>query len=500
MLFSKSQELMHKPDLETFKKLAGEAGLVPVYREIVADLDTPLTIFAKVAAYDSHAFLFESLEGGEKWGRYSFIGFDPLMIFSSSRERVEINRGGESEVRFGNPLQELRNLLASFRAHQSEYLPRFFGGLVGYLGYDMVRFMEQLPDTHANLDLPDSSFMVPKTVLIHDSFKQKLHIVNCVEINEGDDFEQLYHGACSQIDAVAEKLKQPLPYDFVESPLGAHEHQFSSNMEEKSFRKMVETAKEYILAGDIIQVVLSQRFHTKTKLSPFALYRALRHINPSPYLFYLQLGDVIQIGSSPEILVRLENGEIELRPIAGTRHRGVTGAEDKALEAELLADPKERAEHLMLVDLGRNDAGRVAQPGSVEVRDLLVIERYSHVMHIVSGVHGLLADDKDQFDVMSACFPAGTVSGAPKIRAMEIIEELEPERRGPYAGAVGYFGFSGNMDFCITIRTFIMRDNDLWIQAGAGIVADSDPVKEFEETLNKARGLRRAVELAEKGL
>jgi len=491
---------MHKPDLEIFKNLASEAGLVPVYREIVADLDTPLTIFAKVAAYDSHAFLFESLEGGEKWGRYSFIGFDPLLTFSSSRERVEINRGGESEVGFGNPLQELRNLLASFRAHQSESLPRFFGGLVGYLGYDMVRFMERLPDTHAPLELPDSSFMVPKTVLIHDSFKQKLHIVNCVEINQGDDFVKLYHGACRQIDAVAAKLKQPLPYDFVDSPVGDHEHRFSSNMDEESFKKMVETAKEYILAGDIIQVVLSQRFHTKTKLSPFALYRALRHINPSPYLFYLQLGNVIQIGSSPEILVRLENEEIELRPIAGTRHRGATVSEDKALEAELLADPKERAEHLMLVDLGRNDAGRVAQPGSVEVRDLLVIERYSHVMHIVSGVHGLLADDKDQFDVMSACFPAGTVSGAPKIRAMEIIEELEPERRGPYAGAVGYFGFSGNMDFCITIRTFIMQDNDLWIQAGAGIVADSDPVKEFEETLNKARGLRRAVELAEKGL
>jgi anthranilate synthase component 1 len=491
---------MHKPDLETFKNLASEAGLVPVYREIVADLDTPLTIFAKVAAYDSHAFLFESLEGGEKWGRYSFIGFDPLLTFSSSRERVEINRGGESEVGFGNPLQELRNLLASFRAHQSESLPRFFGGLVGYLGYDMVRFMERLPDTHAPLELPDSSFMVPKTVLIHDSFKQKLHIVNCVEINQGDDFVKLYHEACRQIDAVAAKLKQPLPYDFVDSPVGDHEHRFSSNMDEESFKKMVKTAKEYILAGDIIQVVLSQRFHTKTKLSPFALYRALRHINPSPYLFYLQLGNVIQIGSSPEILVRLENEEIELRPIAGTRHRGATVSEDKALEVELLADPKERAEHLMLVDLGRNDAGRVAQPGSVEVRDLLVIERYSHVMHIVSGVHGLLADDKDQFDVMSACFPAGTVSGAPKIRAMEIIEELEPERRGPYAGAVGYFGFSGNMDFCITIRTFIMQDNDLWIQAGAGIVADSDPVKEFEETLNKARGLRRAVELAEKGL
>jgi len=499
-LYPKTQGPMHKPDLETFRNLAGEAGLVPVYREIVADLDTPLTIFAKVAAFDSHAFLFESLEGGEKWGRYTFIGFDPLLTFTSSRERMEINRGDRSEVCSGNPLQELRNLLASFRAHPSESLPRFFGGLVGYLGYDMVRFMEHLPDTHAPLDLPDSSFMVPRTVLIHDSFKQKLHIVNCVEIREGDDFAELYEAACRRIDAVAAKLKQPMPYDFVDSPAGDHGHLFTANMDEESFKKMVETAKEYILAGDIIQVVLSQRFHSKTELSPFALYRALRHINPSPYLFYLQLGNIIQIGSSPEILVRLENGEIELRPIAGTRQRGATAAEDRELEEELLADPKERAEHLMLVDLGRNDAGRVARPGSVEVRDLLVIERYSHVMHIVSGVHGLLADDRDQFDVMSACFPAGTVSGAPKIRAMEIIEELEPERRGPYAGAVGYFGFSGNMDFCITIRTIIMRDNDLWIQAGAGIVADSEPVKEFEETLNKARGLRRAVELAEKGL
>jgi anthranilate synthase component 1 len=491
---------MHKPDLETFRNLAGEAGLVPVSREIVADLDTPLTIYAKVAANDTHAFLFESLEGGEKWGRYSFIGFNPMLTFFSSQEHMEIKRQGKSEVRTGNPLQELRNLLASFRAHQSEHLPRFFGGLVGYLGYDMVRFMERLPDTHKSLDLPDSSFMVPQTVLIHDSFKQKLHIVNCVEIEEGADPEKLYYEACRKVDATAELLKQPVPYEFVESPSGNHEHRFSANMDEEGFKKMVQKAKEYILDGDIIQVVLSQRFHTKTRLSPFALYRALRHINPSPYLFYLQLGNVIQIGSSPEILVRLESGEIELRPIAGTRHRGGTGEEDKRLERELLADPKERAEHLMLVDLGRNDAGRVARPGSVEVRDLLVIERYSHVMHIVSGVHGLLAEDKDQFDVMSACFPAGTVSGAPKIRAMEIIEELEPERRGPYAGAVGYFGFSGNMDFCITIRTFIMRDNDLWIQAGAGIVADSDPAKEYEETLNKARGLRRAVELAEKGV
>jgi len=491
---------MHKPDLETFENLANEAELVPVYREIVADLDTPLTIFAKVASHDSHAFLFESLEGGEKWGRYSFIGFDPLLTFTSSQKQMEIRRGDDVESRSGNPLQELRSLLASFKAHQAESLPRFFGGLVGYLGYDMVRFMERLPDAHTPLELPDSSFMVPKTVLIHDSFKQKLVIVNCVEIKEGDDPAELYNKACSQIDEVAAQLKKPIPYGFVESPSGDHEHEFSSNMDEKSFKEMVQNAKEYILAGDIIQVVLSQRFHTETDLSPFALYRALRHINPSPYLFYIQLGNVIQIGSSPEILVRLENNEIELRPIAGTRHRGETTAEDLALEEELLADPKERAEHLMLVDLGRNDAGRVARPGSVEVRDLLVVERYSHVMHIVSGVHGVLADDRDQFDVMSACFPAGTVSGAPKIRAMEIIEELEPERRGPYAGAVGYFGFSGNMDFCITIRTFVMQGRDLWIQAGAGIVADSDPEKEFEETLNKASGLRRAVELAEKGL
>lgn len=490
---------MHKPDLETFRSLAEEAELVPVYREIVADLDTPLTIFAKVASQDSHAFLFESLEGGEKWGRYSFIGFDPLMTFTSSGDQMEIRSNDRVETRTGNPLHELRSLLASFKAHQAESLPRFFGGLVGYLGYDMVRFMERLPDTHEPLDLPDSSFMVPRTVLIHDSFKQKLLIVNCVVLKEGEDPAVKYHEACRQVDEIAARLKQPMDYDFVESPSGEHEHEFSSNMAEKSFREMVRAAKEYILAGDIIQVVLSQRFHTETGLSPFALYRALRHINPSPYLFYLQLGDVIQIGSSPEILVRLENNEIELRPIAGTRPRGETDAEDRELEEELLADPKERAEHLMLVDLGRNDAGRVAKPGSVEVRDLLVIERYSHVMHIVSGVHGLLADGRDQFDVMAACFPAGTVSGAPKIRAMEIIEELEPERRGPYAGAVGYFGFSGNMDFCITIRTFVMRGKDLWIQAGAGIVADSDPVKEFEETLNKARGLRRAVELAEKG-
>ncbi len=490
---------MHTPDFSTFEKIASESGLVPVYREIIADLDTPLTIFAKVAAQDSHAFLFESVEGGEKWGRYSFIGFDPIMTVTSKDDRLEVCDDDGTRQLTGNPLHSLKKLLLSFNAHQAGYLPRFFGGLVGYLGYDMVRFMEKLPINNPNLDLPDSSFMVPRMVLIHDNLKQTLSIVNCVLISSEINTEELYRQAQQRIDEIVKKLREPLPYDVINSHGGVSPHEFTSNMDQDVFHDMVHKAKEYIVAGDVIQVVLSQRFQTTTDLAPFTLYRALRRINPSPYLFYLRLGDILQIGSSPEILVRLENNEIELRPIAGTRKRGNTVEEDLALEKELLADPKERAEHLMLVDLGRNDAGRVADYGSVEVRDLMVVDRYSHVMHIVSGVHGELAAERDQFDVISACFPAGTVSGAPKIRAMEIIEELEPERRGPYAGSVGYFGFSGNMDFCITIRTFVMAGKNLWIQAGAGIVADSDPQKEYEETINKAKGLRRAVELAEKG-
>jgi anthranilate synthase component 1 len=319
-----------------------------------------------------------------------------------------------------------------------------------------------------------------------------------VEIGAGEEAADEYRQAVARIDEVVGRISGSVPDDLTVKGKVDADLNFTSNMSEDSFREMVGKAKEYILSGDIIQVVLSQRFHTRTTLSPFRLYRALRHINPSPYLFYLKQNDLVQIGSSPEILVRLEQGDIELRPIAGTRKRGTTPEEDLALEHELLADPKERAEHLMLVDLGRNDVGRVSIHGAVETRDLMVVERYSHVMHIVSGVHGKLAPEYDQFDVLSACFPAGTVSGAPKIRAMEIIEELEPERRGPYAGAVGYFGFSGNMDFCITIRTFIQKGEDLWIQAGAGIVADSDPRLEYEETINKSMGLRRAVELAEK--
>ena len=494
---------MYFPEPHTFAQMIGSSDLVPVHRTIIADLDTPLTIFAKVAGDDPHAFLFESMEGGEKWGRYSFIGLSPLLTFTSVRDLVRIEYPGQAggiEERSGvNPLVELRKLLASFSVSNAPGLPRFYGGAVGFLGYDMVRFMEKLPDRHPPLDLPDSSFMVPGIVLIHDAVQQNLTIVCNVWKNGEEDCEHLYAQACRRIEEIIDQLNEPISRHFVAQDQPVEAHRFSSNMDEASFGAMVEQAKEYILSGDIIQVVLSQRFHTQSSLKPFALYRALRHINPSPYLFYLRQGDMVQIGSSPEILVRLEEGNIELRPIAGTRKRGATPEEDQAMELELLADPKERAEHLMLVDLGRNDVGRVAEYGSVVVRDLLVIERYSHVMHIVSGVHGKLLAGRDQFDVMEACFPAGTVSGAPKIRAMEIIDELEVSRRGPYAGAVGYFGFSGNMDFCITIRTFIFNGQDLWIQAGAGIVADSDPKKEYEETINKAMGLRRAVELAEKG-
>ncbi|MDF1614623.1 anthranilate synthase component I [Desulfurivibrio dismutans] len=505
---------MQRPDLENFKQLAARHNLVPVTRELIVDLDTPLTIFSKVAGGQSHAFLFESLEGGEKWGRYSFIGFDPLLIFTSRGEEVEISRRPPGtaadadqdpvfsrERRHGDPLQILEQLLAELNpAIFDGSLPRFSGGAVGFLGYDMVRFMERLPADNPPLaDFPDSSFLIPRVVLVYDNLRQRLMVVNWVNITGDDDLEQLYDQARQRLDRLEEALRRPLAPELLTDIRAdaAPRHQFTANMEPDEFKAMVARAKEYIRAGDVIQVVLSQRFQTTTTVAPLKLYRALRHINPSPYLFYLKLGELVQIGSSPEILVRLEGEDIELRPIAGTRPRGRDAAEDLALEQELLADPKERAEHLMLVDLGRNDVGRVARYGSVEVRDLLVVERYSHVMHIVSGVHGRLAAGCNQFDVVRACFPAGTVSGAPKVRAMEIIEELEPQRRGPYAGAVGYFGFTGNMDFCITIRTFVLHGEELWVQAGAGIVADSDPQSEYTETVNKSMGLRRALQLAE---
>jgi anthranilate synthase component 1 len=498
----KTQTPLTLPDQAAFTSALVNHNLVPVHRTIIADLDTPLALFAKIYEKSQHVFLFESMEGGEKWGRYSFMGFDPLLTFTSQGEDIHIGFPGheekQEERRKADPIETLRQLMQSFFVADLPDLPKFYGGAVGYLGYDMVRFVEKLPDRHAPNNIPDSSFFIPRIVLIHDQLRQRLTIVCNVWKQEQEDPAPLYADACKRIDAVIARLREPIPAECYQSRT-TEPHSFVSNTEKLAFKEMVERAKEYILAGDIIQVVLSQRFQAKTSLQPFALYRALRHINPSPYLFFLHQKETTLIGSSPEILVRLVDGQIELRPIAGTRPRGRNPEQDQALEKELLADPKERAEHLMLVDLGRNDVGRVAAPGTVKVHDLLVIERYSHVMHIVSGVTGQLPANKDQFDVFSACFPAGTVSGAPKIRAMEIIDELEMARRGPYAGAVGYFGFSGNMDFCIAIRTYVLHDDSIWIQAGAGIVADSDPEKEHEETLNKAKALRRAVELAERG-
>ncbi len=495
----------HLPDYETFSSDGKQFKLVPVYRKIITDLDTPLTLFAKITKNKDHLFLFESMEGGEKWGRYSFIGFDPILTFSSKSSTITLKSFDKNLTlplfNDEDPFEAIQSIIEGCHAAENPDLPRFCGGAVGFLGYDMVRFIEDLPSDMAKLDFPDSSFIIPRIVMVHDSFKQTVTVV-CWTVTGADmDLAPVYQDAIKRIDSVVALIRGAVPAAITGANLqgSSIEHHFTSNMERTKFCSMVDKAKEYIKSGDVIQVVLSQRFHTKTDLAPLDLYRALRHINPSPYLFFLKLDDLIQIGSSPEILVRKEEESIELRPIAGTRKRGKNKEEDLALEKELLADPKERAEHLMLVDLGRNDVGRVAQGGTVELTDFLVVERYSHVMHIVSGVRGTIADGMDQFDVMKASFPAGTVSGAPKVRAMEIIDELEHEGRGPYAGAVGYFGFSGNMDFCITIRTFFMQGNDLYVQAGAGVVFDSDPEKEYEETINKSMGLRRAVELAEKG-
>ncbi len=489
---------MIKPSFEEFKKAAQHANIIPVCGEMVVDMDTPLSLYKKMGE-GKYSFLFESLEGGEKWGRYSFMGFDPFLVAGSKGNTFWVQGpDGKIEKEVTDPIESLKELMSSFVPASIEGLPRFYGGAVGYLGYDMVRFMERLPEyLEDSAGFHDSLFMFPSLLLVFDNIKQSLQIIYCAHKDEKTTLEELYNKAVSSIEEVKKKLKRGI--DYPRPATGTGKTILEPQVDQMRFEEMVKKAKEYIRAGDIIQVVLSQRFAGRSHLPPFEIYRVLRRINPSPYLYYLRMGDEALIGSSPEILVRLTEDKVELRPIAGTRPRGATYEEDQALEKELLKDPKERAEHLMLVDLGRNDVGRVAEIGSVKVDDLMVIERYSHVMHIVSGVTGRLRQDKDMFDLLRACFPAGTVSGAPKIRAMEIIEELEHARRGPYAGAVGYFGFSGNMDFAITIRTLCQKGEKLYLQAGAGIVADSDPTKEWEETLNKGRALMKAIEMAEGG-
>jgi anthranilate synthase component 1 len=490
------------PSLEEFKKKAKQGNLIPVYREILADMETPVSAFLKIDD-GRYSFLLESVEGGEKWARYSFLGSRPEVVVRSFGRTVEVIRHGKKETRTfdHDPLEAIRDIMTEYRPVPDPALPRFYGGGVGFMGYDVVRFFERLPGrTKTGLDTPDTFFMITDTLVIFDTVTHRIKVVSNAHVN-GGSVAAAYKQAVAKIDAIVKKLKgRGTGYGAGGKARKAKSVSIKSNFTQQAYEQAVLKAQEYIKAGDIFQVVPSQRFERPIKIEPFEIYRALRLINPSPYMYFLRCGDMTVVGASPEVMVRLEEGRIELRPIAGTRKRGVTEEEDKALERELLADPKERAEHIMLVDLGRNDVGRVSEMGSVQVSELMVIERYSHVMHIVSNVRGRLSPGRDAYDVVRACFPAGTVSGAPKIRAMEIIDELEPTRRGPYAGAVGYFGFSGNMDTCITIRTLVIKDRTAYIQAGGGVVADSMPALEYQETVNKAKAMMRAVEMAEEGL
>ena len=488
--------------LDEFRALAAEGNLIPLYREILADYETPVSAFAKID-HGPTAYLLESVAGGENWARYSFLGSGSSAVIREEKGDLVLTRG-KKNLRIqsrGNPLERLRELMEEYRPVTVPGLPRFVGGAVGYFSYDMVRTFEELPALRRDsLGMPDFAFLLTDTLLIFDNVSQKIKVVAnaYLESTKERDIRDAYRHATARIEKMIARLKRPL-----RQPRQKRRRKpitFTSNMNKADFEKMVTRTKEYIRSGDIVQAVLSQRWETQIHTTPFQLYRALRVINPSPYMYYLRVAGVELVGSSPETLVRCEDGQISLRPIAGTRRRGQTPEEDQELGRRLLADEKERAEHVMLVDLGRNDVGRVAARGSVKVESLMQVERYSHVMHIVSQVTGQLEKGKSVYDVMRACFPAGTVSGAPKIRAMEIIEELEPTRRGPYAGAVGYFGFSGNMDMCINIRTVVIKGRQAYIQAGAGIVADSNPEHEYEETCNKARAMMKAIELAEQGL
>jgi anthranilate synthase component 1 len=480
---------------------------VPVFAELPADLDTPLSAFLRLRP-GPYSFLLESVEGGEKWARYSFLGTDPLMVLTAKNGRISLHRAGaraEERLPDGDPLEALRALLRRFQPVSVPGLPRFQGGAVGYLAYDMVRHMERLPATaQDDLGLPDAVFMFTDTLLVFDNLRHRLLVIANAHLPRHDRaaIDRAYDEAAVRIGMTLAKLtrpsRPPAPLNLVApAPLLAlGEEGFASTMDEAAFTDAVRRAKEYIAAGDAYQIVVSRRLDSPLPADPFTIYRALRTINPSPYLFHLRLGKTTIVGSSPEVLVRLEADRIEMRPIAGTSPRGAGEAQDRAIAEALLADPKERAEHVMLVDLGRNDVGRVAALGSVAVTEFMAIERYSHVMHLVSHVVGTLRSGADAVAVLRACFPAGTLTGAPKIRAMEIIDELEPTQRGPYGGAVGYISYSGNLDSCITIRTIVCHGTRASIQVGAGIVADSDPKTEWLETSSKARGLVLALRMA----
>jgi anthranilate synthase component 1 len=483
-----------RPSFSEFEHLAEQGNLIPLYQEILADTETPVSAYLKIRDR-SFSYLLESADGGERWGRHSFIGYKPFLTVLSRDQEIEILEEGENKTLkdVENPLTLLRDLIQKIRPVTIQDLPPFQGGFVGYFNYDLIRTWEYLPGISPE-EMPESLFTCASRMIVFDHLTHQVKVVAFAYLREDEDLKEVYDRASDAIHETIQELQGPLP-DTRDAD-SFHASELESNFKREDFEEVVRKAKEHIVAGDVIQVVLSQRFSGEVTGDDFVLYRNLRSINPSPYMFYLNFGEVRLVGSSPEILVRLTDGKIELRPIAGTRQRGKTPDEDRDLEADLMADPKERAEHIMLVDLGRNDAGKVATAGSVSVPRLMDVEYYSHVMHIVSRVEGTLKEDTDEFDLFMAAFPAGTVSGAPKIRSMEIISDLEPTPRGPYAGAVGYFGFNGNMDFCITIRTISIIGNRISVQAGAGIVADSSPEGEYHETLRKAAAMFKAIERA----
>ena len=482
---------------EEFKELAHPGTFVPVYKEIVADLLTPVSAFLKIAEHSDYAFLLESVEGGEHLGRYSFLGKDPFLILRARGGRTIVDRAGETSEADKPFIATLRELMASFHSPFVPGLPRFTGGAVGYLGYDAAAWFEPVTLQPARDAEDEGGFMLFDTVLAFDHVRHRILIIANARITGDEDLESLYQFACAKIEFVERELDRTLskPHCADDTPIDV-----TSNVSRDEFEQMVRTAKEYIAAGDVYQVVLSQRFETTLGADPFTVYRALRHVNPSPYMYFIRMGERSIVGSSPEMLVRVDGRHVETHPIAGTRPRGRNEDEDVRLAEELKRNEKERAEHVMLVDLGRNDVGRVSAYGTVRVPTFMALERYSHVMHLVSIVEGKLAEEYDRLDALVACFPAGTVSGAPKVRAMEIIAELENLRRGVYAGAVGYLDFAGNLDFCITIRTVLIEHGHAYVQAGAGIVADSNPAAEYEETRDKARGVIKALELAQEGL
>jgi anthranilate synthase component 1 len=493
--------MSHQPVFAAFARLAHHVDRVPVYRRMVSDTLTPVSAFHRIDA-GACGCLFESVVGGEKVGRYSFLTAEPFLELVAHGRRVTVTSAeGVRTFDADDPLAELQRRIEAVRAAELPELPPFVSGAVGFAGYDTVRYVEHLPQAPPDdRGLPDLSFAFYDRMVVFDNVNKTMVVVAMARLDGGADPRRAYEEACRRVDETVARLEAPdraLRVADIDT-LGEPTLEVTSNISQADFEAAVERCLEYIRAGDIFQVVLSQRLQTTIQASPFEIYRTLRVVNPSPFMFYVRTPQVTLVGSSPEVMVRVVDGRITVRPLAGTRRRGATEEDDRRLAEELLADPKERAEHVMLVDLGRNDVGRVARYGSVQLTDVMTIERYSHVMHITSNVSAELAPGKNAFDALRACLPAGTVSGAPKVRAMQIIDELEPHRRGPYAGAVGYFDFNGNMDTCIALRTIVVQGNTAYIQAGAGLVADSVPTSEYQETLSKARGLLKAIELTEK--